>query len=113
MANAKKDSSAETAEAAAPAEKAEAPQTHEASGKRPLWSRQLNRVQCSIWKHDQNGRTRYTTLIYRTYLDRRNNEWKRVYYFDKNDLKDVRSVTSEAEDQILRLEGFEVVTSDD
>ncbi len=78
--------------------------SHDANGKRPIWSRNINRVNCAVWKHDQEEGTRYTVALYRSYLDRRNNEWKRVYYFDRQDLKDVRAVCNEAEAYIASLD---------
>jgi len=94
------------ADAAQPAEQSAATQAHEASGKKPIWSRTINRVSASIWAHERDGKTSYSTSINRTYLDRRNNQWKRVSSYDRPDLKDVRTLTTEAEAQILHLEGM-------
>lgn len=87
--------------------------THDASGKKPVWFRQMNRVHSSIWKNDQNGEVRYTIAVFRSYLDRRNNETKRVFYFDQQDLKDVRAVCAEAEAQILSLKGMTTEAGED
>lgn len=74
--------------------------THEAS-KRPLWSQKLNRVDCSIWEHDQNGESRFTIAISRSYFDRKLNAFKRSFYFDRQDLKDVREVCAKAEEYLV------------
>jgi hypothetical protein len=102
------DSKKPTKEAARKAEdsagEAETSPAQDAGGKRPLWSRQLNRVDCSLWKSGQNGAARYTVAITRSYLDKRSNAWKRVHYFDRQDLTDVRAVCDEAEKHIQGLE---------
>lgn len=86
---------------------------HDASGKRPIWSRSINRVEGSMWKHGQNGDTRYTVSVSRHYLNRRTNEWKRDHYFDRRDLADVVTVCREAEDRILQLEGMTQAAGED
>jgi len=105
MANARKELPAQDAEATAPAVQAEHHQTQDAS-KRPIWSRTINRVDCSIWSHDQAAGKRYTVAISRSYLEKRSNQWKHSYYFDKSDLQDVRAVCDAAENELLELEGM-------
>ena len=107
-----KDVPAKKAEETAAQEEQHAGQ-QDAAGKRPIWSRTLNRVDGSIWKHDQKGEARYTVAISRSYLEKKTNQWKRSFYFDKNDLQDVRSICNEAEDQILDLEGMTAAPGED
>lgn len=76
----------------------------EIPSKRPLWSRNINRVQCAVWSNEQGGRTRYSISIFREYLDRKNNEMKRVHSFDFSDLDDLRTLTKEAKEYVLSLQ---------
>lgn len=78
----------------------------QAASKRPIWSRTLNRVDCSIWKHDQDNGPRYTISISRSYFHQRSNQWKRDSYFDRRDLVDVIAVCNEAEAHIQSLQSM-------
>lgn len=71
----------------------------------PIWKEQHNRVQGAMWQHIQDdGSVRFTVSISRSYKDRDDDKWKSVHYFDRKDLKDVRLVCDEAEEEISRLE---------
>jgi hypothetical protein len=87
------------------AEQAQPIPAQDAGGKRPIWSRQINRIDCSMWVQGLNGEQRYSIAITRSYLDKRAKSWKRVHYFDRQDLSDVRAVCAEAERHIFDLEG--------
>jgi len=71
--------------------------------KRPVWSRTINPVDCSIWPHDQAEEVRHTIAISRSYKDRKSGEWKRNFYFDYSDLADVKAVCEAAAEEILRM----------
>lgn len=86
---------------------AKAEQTHEASSKRPIWSMQLNRVQSAMWRNDQGGQSRYSIAVFREYFSKREKQMKRDYYFDRDDLDDVRNLVQMAQDKILNIEGQE------
>ena len=73
--------------------------------KRPVWSRKLGRVDCSVWRHQQPGGARYTISITRSYLSKRDGQWKRDSYFDVRDQGDVRILSREAEHIVLGLMG--------
>jgi hypothetical protein len=108
------DASTKDKQVPAQAEAPAAPEqheTHEAS-KRPVWSRSINRVDCSIWEHEQDGKARYTVAISRSYRDR-SNQWKRSYYFDKQDLDDVITVAREASNEMLNLQNLAQVVGED
>lgn len=83
------------------------------SGKKPLWSRSINRVDASVWPHEQNGETRYTIALSRSYFDKKSNQWKRNYYFDRQDLMDLRTLIDEADARVMELEGLKVFASED
>jgi hypothetical protein len=84
----------------------EAPRSHDANAKRPLWSRTFNRVDCSVWGHEQNGEVRFTVSISRSYLEKKSNTWKRNFYFDAQDLVDVKMLCDLAEEYILKRQGM-------
>ena len=68
----------------------------------PIWKTQHNRVQGAMWKHPQeDGKTRFTISVSRSYKDKETDKWMNVHYFDRKDLKDVHAVCDEAEEQIL------------
>ena len=92
-------------------EKTAAGAARESSG--PLWKTQHNRVQGAMWKHDQDGKARYTISVSRSYKDKEADKWMNMHYFDRQDLRDVRSVCDEAEEQILELEGMTAVAGED
>lgn len=80
----------------------------------PLWKEQHNRVQGAMWQHDQDdGTTRFTVSISRSYKDRDDDKWKSVHYFDRKDLKDVRLICDEAEEEILRLQNLTQAVDED
>lgn len=85
-------------------------QANESSG--PIWKTQHNRVQGAMWKHGQNGAARFTVSVSRSYRNE-SGKWLNVHYFDRQDLKDVRAVCDEAEQEMLRLEGMTVVPGED
>lgn len=85
-------------------------QTNDSSA--PIWKRQLNRVQSAMWKHGQNGKTRYTVSISRSYKDGKG-KWQSVHYFDRQDLDDVIAIAKEAEEEILREKGMVVDVGED
>src|SRR5947209_6176234 len=99
---------ARKAEASAP--QAE-PRAKESSG--PTWKRQHGRVQAAVWSHDQNGKTRHTVAITRSYRDAKAGQWRNVHYFDRQDLKDVHAICDEAEQYLLELEGMTQVVGED
>jgi hypothetical protein len=99
------------AEAADPAAQAE-PQT-QASGNRPVWTKQINRVRGSIWAQDRDGQPRYSTALYRSYFDERGGQWKRVHYYDRDDLPSVREMCDELEKELLRLHGLTQAVGED
>jgi hypothetical protein len=87
-------------------------QTQEASG--PIWKSQHNRVQGAMWKHNQeDGKTRFTISVSRSYKDKETDKWMNVHYFDRQDLKDVHSICDEAEKHILSLDGMTVEPGED
>lgn len=87
--------------------------TQDAS-KRPVWTRQINRVDCSIWRHrDQDGQSRYTVAISKSYFHKATQRMKRDYYFDRRDLSDVVMLCHDAEEQILRIDGLIQTTGED
>jgi hypothetical protein len=64
----------------------------------PIWDTRSGRVQGAIWKHDQKGgKVRYTIAIFRSYRDKKTEEWKNVHYFDRDDLPDVEKVKVSAD----------------
>jgi hypothetical protein len=79
----------------------------------PIWKDQHGRVQGAMWKYVQDdGKTRHTISISRSYMDKDEKEWKNVHYFDRKDLADVRSIALAAEEELLKSEGMEVVDDD-
>jgi hypothetical protein len=71
----------------------------------PVWKTLHNRVQGAMWRYLQkDGKTRYTVSVSRSYKDEKG-KWNSVHYFDRQDLKDIRSVCDEAENEIVRFEG--------
>jgi len=79
----------------------------------PLWKAQHGRVQGAMWKHLQDdGTSRFTVSISRSYKDKDDEKWKNVHYFDRKDLDDIRSICHTAEEAILGSQGMEVVDED-
>lgn len=70
--------------------------------KHPIWTRTINRVTASIWPNDK-GDSRHTTAVFRSYFDMKADAWKRVYYYDRADLLDMKIVVDEALAEIDRL----------
>ncbi len=80
----------------------------------PFWKTQHGRVQGAMWKHPQDdGGTRFTVSISRSYQDKDDGKWKNVHYFDRKDLDDIRSLCQAAQEEILGAEGMEVVAGED
>ena len=78
---------------------AETPETNGSS--LPIWKSQHGRVQGAMWKHLQDdGTTRFTISISRSYKDKDDDKWKNVHFFDRNDLDDVRSICHVAEEAV-------------
>jgi hypothetical protein len=108
MANKFKDESGTQPEGTAsgeandPAERV-ATQMPDSSGKRPLWTRKINRVQAAIWSHVYKDKTFFSVSLYREYTDKRNNETKKTSSFDRSDLQDVAAMVSEARHELVRL----------
>jgi hypothetical protein len=48
-----------------------------------------------MFKHDQKGKVRYTVSISRSFRDK-NDDWKNVHFFDRDDLADVKAVAEQA-----------------
>lgn len=69
----------------------------------PVWKTQHNRVQGAMWRHNQKDKVRYTVSISRSYKDEKG-KWNSVHYFDRQDLRDIRSICDEAETEITRFE---------
>lgn len=87
-------------------------QTNDSSA--PVWKEQHNRVQGAMWKHLQDdGKTRFTVSISRSYKDKDDGSWHSVHYFDPKDLKDIRLICDEADEQILSLNGMAEVVGED
>jgi hypothetical protein len=63
------------AEDAAPAAGA-APRKQEASN-RPVWTRQIGRVEASVWENLRNGEVVHSISIFRSFVDRKSGEKKR------------------------------------
>ena len=94
----------------APAE--QEPQTNDSSA--PIWKTQHNRVQGALWEHPQeDGTTRFTVSISRSYKDKETDKWQSVHYFDRKDLKDVHLVCDEAEQEILAIQGMTQEVNED
>ena len=73
----------------------------------PIWKTQQNRVQGAMWKHLQDdGKTRFTISVSRSYKDKDSDKWQNVHYFDRKDLPDIQAVCAEAEEQILSIDGM-------
>ena len=70
-------------------------QVKESSG--PVWKTQHHRVQGAMWRHVQDGKTRFTIAITRSYKDQEDGQWRNVHYFDRRDMSDVRAVCEDAE----------------
>jgi hypothetical protein len=91
---------------AAPAAGA-AHQTQEAS-KRPIWTRQINRVESSMWKRtDQDGQASFSTAIFRSYFDKKTKATKRHHYYDEQDLDDLIAVATDAKEKIRAFRGVD------
>ncbi len=91
---------------------AELSQTNDSSV--PIWKAQHGRVQGAMWKHSQeDGKTRFTISISRSYKDKDDEKWKNVHYFDRKDLDDIRSICTVAEEEILSAEGMVAVVDED
>jgi hypothetical protein len=79
----------------------------------PAWKTQHNRVKGAIWRHPQpDGTARFTVSISRSYKDEKKG-WVNTHFFDQKDLADVVSIASEAQDQILALEGMTTDAGED
>jgi hypothetical protein len=84
---------------------AQEPQTNDSSA--PIWKTQHNRVQGAMWEHPQeDGTTRFTVSISRSYKDKETDKWQSVHFFDPKDFKDIHLVCDEADLEILRLQGM-------
>ena len=80
----------------------------------PVWKAQHGRVQGALWKYPQeDGKTRFTISISRSYKDKESDKWMNVHYFDRKDLNDIRSICQTAEEEILSEAGMEVVVGED
>jgi hypothetical protein len=94
----------------APAE--QEPQTNDSSA--PFWKTQHNRVQGAMWEHPQeDGGTRHTVSISRSYRDKETDKWQSVHFFDPKDFKDIRLVMDEAEQELLTLQGMTTEAGED
>ena len=79
----------------------------------PLWKNQFHRVKVAMWSHPQkDGKTRETISICRSYQDEKE-KWHNVHYFDRDDIRDIREALGEIEEQLLKLDGMEVVVGED
>jgi hypothetical protein len=80
----------------------------------PVWKTKHNRVQGAMWKHlSDDGQSRFTISVSRSYQDQETKKWHNVHYFDSNDLKDIHATCVEAEEQILSLQDMAVVVGED
>ena len=66
-------------------------QTNDSSA--PIWKTQHNRVQGAMWEHPQeDGTTRFTVSISRSYKDKETDKWQSVHFFDPKDFKDIHQI---------------------
>lgn len=63
----------------------------------PLWTTTSGRVDGSIWRHERRGGISYSFSPSRSYYDKKKDEWKRVHFFDRQDLSDLAAVLTAAE----------------
>ena len=71
----------------------------------PIWKTQHNRVQGAMWKYLQDdGKTRFTISISRSYKDKDDEKWKSVHYFDRKDIKDIRLILDEIDKELAKLD---------
>lgn len=74
----------------------------------PVWKTQHGRVQGAMWKHIQDdGKTRFTISISRSYKDKDTEKWQNVHYFDAKDLRDIHATCDEAQEQLPSLQNAE------
>jgi hypothetical protein len=73
-------------------------------GKPPMWTRTINRVEASVWMHEQPAGPRYVTSISRSYKHNTTGEWKRDHFYDTRDLADVMLAVREASEYIRNME---------
>jgi hypothetical protein len=80
----------------------------------PLWKDQAHRVQGAMWRHSQeDGKTRFTVSISRSYKDKADDEWKNVHYYDEKDLDDVMVMAQTAKEEILRQRNLVFANTED
>ena len=80
----------------------------------PIWKTQHNRAQGAMWAHPQeDGGTRFTVSISRSYKDKETDKWQSVHFFDQKDFKDIRLVMDEAEQEILTRQGMTTEAGED
>lgn len=91
---------------------AESRPVHDAPGK-PEWSRQINRVQGSVWRHEHNGKTFFSVSFSRSHFDEREKKWKRYHSFNWSELDDLVTLCREAQDHIRELRGITQVVGED
>ena len=73
----------------------------------PIWKTQEGRVQGAMWKHLlDDGKTRFTISVSRSYKDKDSDKWMNVHFFDEKDLADVHAIADQAKDEILRVKGM-------
>ncbi len=91
---------------------AQEPQTNDSSA--PIWKTQHNRVQGAMWEHlQEDGTSRFTISISRSYRDKETDKWQSVHFFDPKDFKDIHLVCDEAGQEILRLHGMTTEAGED
>jgi hypothetical protein len=73
------------------------PKTHKASN-RPVWSLTVGRVECSIFEFDHDGKVSQSIGFTRSYFDKKANAMKRVPYYDRPDLADLKAALKAAEE---------------
>ena len=80
----------------------------------PLWKNQEGRVQGALWRHlQEDGKSRFTVSINRSFKDKGDDKWKSVHYFDEKDLNDVHEIADQAKKEILSLKGMAVEAVED
>ncbi len=80
----------------------------------PFWKAQHGRIQGAAWRHlQEDGKTRYTISVSRSYKDKEDDKWKNVHYFDRKDLDDIRSICHVAEEEILNDTVTEMAVTED
>jgi hypothetical protein len=87
----------------------EVTKTNDSSERGPVWDDHFNRVKVAVFKHPtKDKKWRFTSAIFRSYVDRDDGSWHNVYYYDKKDLVDVIKAAQRALEQIDHLEGLNV-----